>query len=82
MALGERLQYRVEFNVPTEPVVHSFSIIEYLPCSRIESCAGDTTLNKTVPALRKLSVRLLDNLQRHPLPPAPVLFLFAATRIL
>lgn len=48
MALGVSLQNRVEFNVPTESVVHSFSIFEYRLCTRTELGAGDNMLNKTL----------------------------------
>ena len=72
----------LKLNVPTEPVFHLFCIINYPSCTRTESCASDTVLNKIVPALRKLSVRLLEDFQGQLPCPGPVLFLCASARAL
>lgn len=57
---GERFQNRVEFFESTDPV-HSFSVIEYLLCTRTESDVGDTMLKDSV-----LPSKALCSFTQHP----------------
>lgn len=56
---GERFQNRVEFIDSTESI-HSFSVIEYLLCTRSESCVGDTMLILSCPQ------EALSSFTQHP----------------